>query len=200
MPTPQRGASGRQVLAVLGFTLAYVLVAVVAAFVRGNREFLFYLVVMAILIGVVWLIHREVRLNAALLWALSVWGLLHMAGGLVPYPPGDVLYNLWFVPERLKYDQVVHAYGFATTTVLCWQSIRGHLPSPPPLRAPLVICAAAGMGFGALNEVVEFTATLIVEDTNVGGYRNTGWDLVANLTGSVGAAVGIVVWERSRAR
>ena len=38
----------------------------------------------------------------------------------------------------------------------------------------------AGMGVGAFNEVVEFFTTLVLEDTNVGGYQNTGRDLVAN--------------------
>jgi hypothetical protein len=44
------------------------------------------------------------------------------------------------------------------------------------------------MGLGALNEVIEFAVTLSVPETNVGGYINTGWDLVANSVGAVGAA------------
>ena len=55
--------------------------------------------------------------------------------------------------------------------------------------ALLVLCAAGGMGFGAANEVIEFAATILVPETNVGGYMNTGWDLVANLVGCVIAAV-----------
>ena len=55
----------------------------------------------------------------------------------------------------------------------------------------LILCAAAGMGFGALNEVVEFIAVLTIPNTNVGGYENTGWDLVANLTGPVIAVLSI---------
>ncbi len=53
----------------------------------------------------------------------------------------------------------------------------------------LVLVAAAGMGFGAMNEVVEFIATLTMPETNVGGYINTGWDLVSNLTGCTLAAL-----------
>ena len=44
------------------------------------------------------------------------------------------------------------------------------------------------MGFGAANEVVEFIATRILPETNVGGYENTGWDLVFDLIGAVIAA------------
>jgi hypothetical protein len=34
-----------------------------------------------------------------------------------------------------------------------------------------------------------FAAVLLVPETNVGGYINTGWDLVANLAGCIFAAV-----------
>jgi hypothetical protein len=130
-----------------------------------------------------------------------------MAGGLVPVPAswaiqGDVrvLYSLWLVPGHLKYDHLVHAYGFGVTTWVCWQALERAIAAlAPPARAKarpnlglLTLCAAAAMGFGALNEVVEFAATLLVPETNVGGYVNTGWDLVSNLTGAVVAA--LVLW------
>jgi hypothetical protein len=54
------------------------------------------------------------------------------------------------------------------------------------------------LGFGALNEVVEFAATLLVPETNVGGYVNTGWDMVSNLVGATTAAAAIWMAERAR--
>lgn len=51
------------------------------------------------------------------------------------------------------------------------------------------------MGFGAANEVIEFLATTSLRETNVGGYENTGWDLVAHFVGSVLAAVVIYGWQ-----
>lgn len=57
--------------------------------------------------------------------------------------------------------------------------------SVEPTLGLLTLAAAAGMGFGALNEVIEFFMTLLVPETNVGGYINTGWDLVANLVGAL---------------
>lgn len=192
-----------RLLPIVVFNALYLLTAVTASLVKGNREFLFYIVIMLVLIGVMILVHRRVRLTTPLLWAFSVWGLLHMAGGLCPLPAGwpydgehAVLYSAWLIPGLLKYDQVVHAYGFGITTWLCWhglsRSVRG--PDGAPLRPTsglLLLCAAAGMGFGALNEVVEFIAVLTIPNTNVGGYENTGWDLVANLTGAAIAAVAI---------
>ena len=92
----------------------------------------------------------------------------------------------------MKYDQLVHAYGFGVTTWVCWQALAVMLMSAGaknvrPTFGMLVLAVAGGMGFGALNEVIEFFTTLMVPNTNVGGYINTGWDLVANL---IGASVG----------
>jgi len=201
-------ASRRQVAVIIGFTAVYVIAAAVLAAARGNAEFIFYIVVMAVIVLGLLAVHRRVGLSHGLLWCLSLWGLLHMAGGLIPIPKSwhtedvpSVLYNLWLIPETLKYDQVVHAYGFGITTWLCWQALSARVLDEHgyPLRPTaglMVLCTAAGIGFGALNEVIEFFATLTLPKTNVGGYVNTGWDLVANLVGSGAAA--LIIWAGSR--
>jgi hypothetical protein len=193
---------------VIAFTLSYLAISIVAAFAAGNREFVFYIVVMFVLMGAVAAVHRRVRLSGVALWGLSLWGLAHMAGGMVPVPASwpingehRVLYSWWLIPDLLKYDQIVHAFGFGVTTLVCWEGLCSLLrdagrPDPEPGLGTLTLCAAAGMGFGALNEVVEFIATLLVPETNVGGYVNTGWDLVSNLVGVVFAAVAIRATRR----
>ena len=45
--------------------------------------------------------------------------------------------------------------------------------------------------------MIEFAATLLLPKTNVGGYVNTGWDLVCNLIGAVLAA-GWIRWSAGR--
>jgi hypothetical protein len=200
------------------FTAAYMSLACWMAVRVRNAEFAFYIAVMFVLIACVAWIYGRVSLTPGLLWALSIWGALHMAGGLVSVPeswPTDggfrVLYSWWIIPSAagpggaggwLKYDQATHAYGFGVATWLCWQGLCGAVagsasPGRPP--APLkptaglmVLVAAAGMGLGALNEVVEFIATRITV-TNVGGYVNTGLDLVFNALGATGAAALIYV-------
>ena len=185
------------VLAVAIFTGLYLAVSIVVAIGRGNKEFIFYVAVMVLLIALVWAVHRRVGLNTWTLWGLSLWGFLHMAGGLVPLGEDSVLYNWWLIPERLKYDQVVHAFGFGLTTWVCWQAMRRNLADPRPRFGPLFLCVAAGMGFGAMNEIVEFIATLTMPETNVGGYINTGWDLVANAVGATAAALLIARFDRA---
>jgi uncharacterized membrane protein YjdF len=199
MTEPPRPDAHRSVVPVALFTAAYLVPAVVLAVTRGNKEFVFYCVVMAVLIALVLQVHRRSPLTLGALWALSIWGLLHMAGGLVPVKDVGVLYNLWLIPGRLKFDQVVHAYGFGVATWVCWQVLRRRIDLGGSLTGPLVLSAASGMGLGALNEVIEFVATLLVPDTNVGGYVNTGWDLVSNLVGSTSVAVWIGLRE-TRAR
>ena len=99
-------------------------------------------------------------------------------------------YSLWLIPHRLRYDQVVHFYGFATATLATWDCLRIAIPQcarPGPGLAVGVVLM--GMGLGALNEVIEFAATRILPSTNVGDYENTGWDLVANFAGALAAGV-----------
>ena len=79
-----------------------------------------------------------------------------------------MLYSLWLIPDLLKYDHVVHAYGFGVTTLACWEGLcailtaqRNQVESsvPVPTLGMLTLCGAASLGFGALNEVVEFFLT-----------------------------------------
>lgn len=198
----------RRLRAVAAFTFGYLAIALVAGLQSGNREFLFYIGVMLVLIAVVWAVNRSVELSTGALWALSLWGLAHMAGGLLTVPEGwpvnaesRVLYSLWLIPDRLKYDHIVHAYGFGVTTWVCWQGLKSAVTrrsgrAPFPAFGLLTLAAAAGLGFGALNEVVEFVATLTMAETNVGGYVNTGWDLVANAVGATTAVVLIRLFDR----
>jgi hypothetical protein len=200
-PQP-RAAWARSLIPVGLFALAYTIAACFASASRSNGEFMIYIGVMIVIFAFVAFLHWRVNLHPVTLWALAFWGFLHMAGGLVPVPQsweieGDirVLYSWWIIPEKLKYDHVVHAYGFGITTWVCWQGLRAAVRPFTTLRPTfgvLVLCVAAGMGFGALNEVVEFAATLSVPETNVGGYINTGWDLVSNLVGCTSAAV--LIW------
>ena len=186
------------------FTAVYLVLAIVWARRAGNSEFMLYIGVVIALSAGIGLLHARIRLSVASLWCMSVWGLVHMAGGLVEVPSSwpingenHVLYSLWLIPDRLKYDQVVHAYGFGVTTWLCWQGLSAATGATRPTFGLLVLCAAGGMGFGAMNEVIEFAATLLVPETNVGGYFNTGWDLVSNLVGCTIAATIIGVTHRA---
>lgn len=166
------------------------------ALLNGNNEFIFYGVVLLILAGVVAAIDRSVHFSTAVVAGLLIWAVLHLAGGNVPVGDDSVLYNYRPAPWLPKYDQALHAFGFAVATLLCWECLRRAIrrddsPLPKPTTGLAIACILMGIGLGALNEVVEFVAVLTMPDTNVGGYTNTGWDLVSNLVGA--AAMGVYI-------
>lgn len=204
----------RQLIPILGFNFTYLLAAITGSVASGNSEFILYIVIMLVLGSVVWFSDRRVQFSQVVLWCLSIWGLVHMAGGLIAVPESwpingeqRVLYSLWLIPELLKYDHVVHAFGFGVTTLVCWEGLCAILTAqktvgdssiPTPTLGMLTLCGAASMGFGGLNEVIEFCLTLTLPETNIGGYMNTGWDLVSNLVG-VTAACCLIAWRHQSA-
>ena len=189
-PGPTQGQ-----LAAALFTAAYI-IAFSAWFVAaGNYEFIVYVITMVALVLLVGLTLRKAQYPLAALWALSAWGLLHMAGGGLPVD-GSVLYNLRLIsivdtPDIfiLKYDQLVHAYGFGVTAWVLHHLITLHFPETRGTATALVYPALASMGLGATNEIIEFSAVLLVPDTNVGGYMNTALDLCFNAIGAIVAVV-----------
>jgi hypothetical protein len=179
------------------------LVASVFAVLGRNWEFVVYIAVVLIIGAVVQALHRRVGFSRGVLWALAAWGALHMMGGLVSVPDGwpvngdkRVFYSLWIIPGYLKYDMVIHALGFGIATWATWQCAGSILARRFPTVGALALCMLAGMGLGAINEIIEFIASLLLPETNVGGYVNTGWDLVSNLTGSMGAVL-LIGFNRS---
>jgi uncharacterized membrane protein YjdF len=191
--------------AVAIFTVLYLLVFGGLALTQGNKEFVFYLAVMLALIGMVYALHMRVAFSTLVLWLLATWGLMHLAGGTVHVPPelvdegkSPVLYSMRPWDSLPKYDQVTHAFGFFVATLASAEAL---IAAARPRRISAgfaVACGLMGVGLGALNEVVEFVAVLLLPETNVGGYENTAWDLVSN---SIGAAIGaVLVYYRGQGR
>lgn len=177
--------------AVLGFTLLYVAGFTVWFLSRENYEFILYVVTMLVLIALVGLSVRKAEFPVPMLWALTFWGLAHMAGGGIPV--GDsVLYSLRLIDiagdgefRILKYDQVIHAYGFGVTAWLLYHLLARHFPVMLGTWSIYTYAALASIGLGAVNEMIEFSAVVMMPETNVGGYYNTALDLVFNAAGAV---------------
>jgi hypothetical protein len=198
---PTRGEYGVGV-----FTVAYILGFTIWFFSIGNYEFIVYVVTMSALLLLVVLTLGKAEYTIGMLWGLSLWGLLHMAGGGVPVND-SVLYNLHLVPLIetdgvfiLKYDQIVHAYGFGITAWVLYHLLIRHFPATRGTATALCYPALAAMGLGAVNEMIEFSAVLAIPDTNVGGYFNTALDLCFNAAGAVVAMIIIGLRDRAAAQ
>lgn len=184
------------------FTVIYV-AAFSAYFLSiGNYEFIVYIITMVALIALIGLSLRKGEYPPAILWCLSIWGLAHMAGGGVQVG-GSVLYNLHLIDivetEQLyifKYDQAVHAYGFGVTAWLLHHLLLRHFPNTKGTVTAYFYPALASMGLGAVNEIIEFSAVLLVPDTNVGGYYNTALDLCFNAGGAILAMILLAMFKR----
>jgi len=168
-----------------------------------NFEFLWYVAVLLFFFGLILATIRKSRFNMFILWGLSIWGLIHMAGGGI-IVNGEVLYRfeLFHIFGEgdsfvLKFDQFVHFYGFAVATLVVHHLIRPYLKENTNWKVVYPILIAAGMGLGALNEIVEFTAVVVFPDTGVGGYFNISLDLVFNMFGAI-AAVILIHFRRRR--
>ena len=168
------------------FTVAYLICFLVYGLAVGSDVAVPYFVLIVLLVVLVCRLEVRFGLGAGTLWGLSVWGLGHMAGGIVPLGDDRTLYNAVLGVDLLHFDRLVHAFGFGFATLACGKVLRHWLPGRRVATAgQAVLVVLAGLGVGAINEIVEFAATLLLPDTNVGGYVNTGWDLVFDLTGGV---------------
>jgi hypothetical protein len=172
---------------IVGFGTYYVL--------NRNFEFLWYVLV---LIGFALFIGFTLKKSQFPLWLLlllSLWGLLHMAGGGVQIA-GHVLYAQVLIPIIqngefiiLRYDQVVHAFGFGVTAIVFYFLLSRKVSAQISPFWLGIISISGATGLGALNEIIEFAAAAILSNSGVGGYVNTGLDLISNLTGAVFATI-----------
>ncbi len=183
--------------ALIIFNLIYILGFSAYYIGEKNYEFLWYVAVLVFFFALVLATLHRSKFDGVILWGLSLWGLLHMAGGGVPVGE-SVLYALPLIPIAtvgdtfiLKYDQFVHFFGFAVATLVVFHLLRPYLNHCVHWGVVYAIVIAAGAGLGALNEIVEFTAVLVFSETGVGGYYNTALDLVFNVLGAF-AAVAII--------
>ncbi|MEM3074807.1 MAG: DUF2238 domain-containing protein [Candidatus Pacearchaeota archaeon] len=177
---------------ILIFTLIYVIIFSIYYLSIRNYEFIWYILVLLFFVILIATTLRQTNFDYIALWGLSLWGLLHMAGGgiIVPWT-GKVLYALeiyrfFDIGDTfiLKFDQIVHAFGFGVTTLVSYQILKSRVKK---INKNLIygLCFFISMGAGALNEIVEFIAVIVATETGVGSYYNNSLDLVFNGIGSL---------------
>lgn len=161
---------------------------------RLNYEFLIYVGVIILFLGLIWLSLGKVDYTLGTLVGLTVWSALHMSGGAIPVGEGrlydTVLIRLSDTYPILRYDQLVHVWGFGAATLAMYCLLQRALTKPVRHRVAFsIVLVMAGLGVGALNEIVEFIVSAIVPESGVGGYLNSSLDLCADLLGALLALI-----------
>ncbi len=172
------------------FNLAYLIPFTYYFLSIRDFEFLFYIGLLVAIFCFIGATLRKTGFDYLILWGLSIWGLLHVAGGGVMV--GDaVLYRLQLIPIVetsdyfiLRYDQFVHFYLYMLVSMALFHVLSKQMKRGTRFMLYLVT-ALASIGIGALNEVAEFSTVLALERTGVGGYYNTAWDIVFNVGGAI---------------
>ncbi len=95
----------------------------------------------------------------------------------------------------LKFDQLVHLYGFGVAAAMVHWLLRTRAPSMRFIWRGL-IAALTAMGLGVVNEIVEFAAFLALDKVGIGGFYNLELDLVFNTIGAVAAIIGLEIYLR----
>ena len=98
-------------------------------FGRQNYEFLMYIGVIIFFLVLIVATNKKHNLSNGVLWGLTLWAFLHMAGG-------SFLHNgaIWYKWELinifsndnffiLRYDQFVHFIGFGVATLIAYDLI-----------------------------------------------------------------------------
>jgi uncharacterized membrane protein YjdF len=165
-------------------------------FATGSPSTLGYTVsVLAIAAGIAWL--RRTALPGLLAMGLAAAAILDLAGGLINVGQ-NVLYNASAGPYSktlgthfLQYDHFTHAYVSFVVAFACWVMLAQPHAADGHRREMVILAVGTALGFGALNEMIEFIATLAHSGAHAGGYWNTGWDLICNFIGA--GAAGLII-------
>lgn len=178
--------------------LLYLLPATYIFLQRSNVEFLAYLAIV-LLLGVLFIrFLQKGYLQLHELYLFSFWGFSHIMGGLLIFPNGSNLYSQIIIDivdngggfVLLKMDQVIHLYGFGLVAYMMYRILHEKTQKNSSALFIGIFAVMISIGFGALNEVIEFIVVLVVEFNGVGDLYNMGLDLIFNLVGAcIGAAI-----------
>jgi hypothetical protein len=185
---------------VLLFSLAYIIPFSAYYIYVRDFEFLWYTSILLLFLLLILSTVKKSHFPAIILWGLSIWGLLHMAGGGIIV--GDsVLYRFMVFDiygsgegAILKFDQLVHAFGFGVATLVAHHLMAPRWKEGASKALLYVGVALIGMGLGVVNEIIEFIAVVVLSETGVGGYFNIALDLVFNTIGATAVAL-FLAWR-----
>lgn len=176
---------------VLAFTIVYLLAFTLNGMFNADYEFLYYTILITVVIIVVTTIHQKLHLASFILVNLSILGFIHLMGGNI-YIEGVRLYDIYFIPGIIRYDNIVHTYGTFIGTLSLYSLLAMYIDPAIRRRYPIfaILLIMMAIGMGTIVELVEFLAVVLfgVAD-KVGDYFNNTLDLFFNTLGASLATV-----------
>lgn len=187
---------------ILGFNVLYLVLGGLYFLQNLNNEFVIYILVIAILVAGVFLSLPQTHFPVWMLFAFSIWGLMHVLGGAVVIND-HVLFAHRIYPfidhggdfYILKYDQVVHGYLYGLVAIMSYHVLRNVFGVSGKTFGVALAAVLISVGVSALNEIMEFIISLTVQN-GVGGYDNTMLDFVFNLSGAVLAVALYILMQK----
>lgn len=179
---------------IIYFTTTYLLFFLIFSYITDNYEFMYYIVIMTVLLIVIAKYYKSLQLTNLILIGLSIFGLLHIAGGTIMIN-GTRLYDLYIIPGIFKYDNLVHSFGIFITTFVIYSLLYPNLDKAVHQNNFFLclILILMAMGVGALNEIMELGAVVFFNAAaTVGDYINNAVDEIFNLIGSMLACLIII--------
>ncbi len=186
----------------LSFTIGYFIVFTILSILKRNYEFLYYTIIISALIFFIMLYNKKIHLTTQILFGLTIVWTMHIFGGNI-YVSDTRLYDLWIIPQILKYDNIVHAFGSFIATFIVYELIGPAMNKDISKNSFFLffILVSATMGIGAFNEIIELGAVLFFNAAKqVGDYFNNAFDLVFNLCGSLVASIFIIINKRAKSK
>ncbi len=170
------------------FTFSVLIGFLILAFSRQNYEFLVYWLVVVVFFLIILKLDKKFNFPIYSLWLFSLWVISHMAGGLI-FIKGIKLYDTMLISLVgepfliLKYNQVIHTFCYVAITILVYFAMKNYMKDK---RALFILSVLAGLGIGAVNEMIEFSMVVFADaGAAVGGYYNNSLDLIFNFMGNL---------------
>lgn len=159
------------------------------SFSLESYQLISYILTLGLFGSLLYLTKRTAKYSTLLFAGFAIWALAHLAGMGVKLN-GRALYSQIIIPLSnnlpiIRYDQIVHMFGFGIATLMIYELIGHRFKSSIDKFSLGFTIVMAGLGIGAVNEIFEFAVSLLAPDNNIGQYQNTSLDLVADLIGGL---------------
>ncbi len=184
--------------ALLFFNISYLLFFGLIAVQAGKYEFFITAFFISLPVALIYYFHKTLHIAPSIIAGLSVLGLLHVAGINIAVH-GVRLYDLWFIQDILRYDNIIHLWGSFVLGLIIYSLLAPHLDQKIKhnlfLLALLIILLTIGVG--VLNEIMELFAVVFLNaGKEIGDYMNNALDLLFNLLGAIPAGIIMSYYHR----